>query len=272
MCRTSLKKESEADIMPRLYPFFARLPKDSLYMPALRAWISKFALLLLCVLLSACDRHNDTSEPDDLLDDEKIVCELMSEFPDDVDYVHGVSIENASQNAQLSQGLQFDPDIFEYDLHAGYMVSSTRIDINEVVVSEYSDALAQLIIEVNDERLTEENAFFEVPLTPGENEVVLEVTASRIETLRKSADEAVNTHCGYPSQRRIDEALEKNNPSPVPTRRVDDPLTYTFRITRQTMGQLQNDARVLSSALISSLSANDRLGSHVLMGQVITSR
>lgn len=236
-------------------------------MPALRAWISRFSLLL-CVLLSACDRHNDISDPDPLLDDEKVECEWASKFPLDVPYVDGVRIDDTYEDQRFSMPFSFSPDLFEYEINTGFMVNSVRISVDdEVVVPEFPDALASLIIEINGRQMEADEAVV-IPLAVGVNSVDMDVSVTRVEELITEDEE----NCDYPSQREIDRALERGDPPPIPTRNVEDKLQYSFGINRQTVDVMQSAATMVNSASIAALDAYDEFGSQILMGKIITDR
>lgn len=236
-------------------------------MPALRAWISRFSLLL-CVLLSACDRHNDISDPDPLLDDEKVTCEWKSLFDLRVPYVDGVRIDDTYEDQRFSMPFSFSPDLFEYEINTGFMVNSVRISVDdEAVVSEFPDELASLIIEINGRQMDTDEAVV-IPLAVGVSSVDMDVSVTRIEELITEDEET----CDYPSQREIDQALARGDPAPIPTRNVEDKLQYSFGINRQSLEVMQSAATLVNSASFAALDAHDEFGSQVLMSKIITDR
>lgn len=246
-------------------------------MPALRACFSKFALLLLCVLLSACDRHNDISEPMELVGPDAPDCVWASNFPEGQPYISSVTIDRAFQDEQLSIPFQFSPTLFQYDVYAGYIVDKARISL--VYYSEESPdnaegeipSLESLIIEISDEQInaddTAPTAQTDKVLDIDDNTFVLEVKAKVVEVLVTQS-----AACGYPSQQAIDSARDREAPSPIPTRTVDDYVRYTFNITRQDENTLADSEQIINSAVVSSLSANDNFGGQVLLGSIVIDR
>lgn len=249
-------------------------------MPALRAWILKIALLLLCVLLSACDRHNEFGQPAEFGVEPEAVCDWKTEWaaagggPDlvgDRYYVSAADLPDLFLDEQLTTALSFSPDQYDYGLaYTSYLKDTFNIVLtSRLRQSQFSEVLPSLLIEVNGEPLEIEDAepATSIPLSVGENTMVMDIKARRVETLQTQS-----TECGYPSQRKIDEAIRRGEEPPIPTRTVDDHFQYRFTINRQSIDDmLMRRQSIVSSGMVDA-DAEDHFGSRVLLGRVITER
>lgn len=250
-------------------------------MPALRAWISTFALLLLCVLLSACDRHNEFGQPDEFDVVQKPVCVWKTEWAvagggpvsvGDRYYVSAADLPDLFLDAQLTKALSFSPDQYDYGLaYASYLKDTFTISLTgRIRQSQFAEVLPLLTIEVNGEPLDIEEAVptITIPLSVDEeNTVVMDIKARRVETLQTQSSE-----CGYPSQREIDEAIRRGDEPPIPTRTVDDPFQYRFTIIRQSVADMLMSSQSIVSTDMGDADPGDLFGSEALLGRIITDR